>query len=213
MTLAQIPGSVLLDILAIVIVGYIALRQFREKRLRVSRLWILPALTLLFSYTGIQGDLFDTAFSPTIIGAAFVIGLGVGGLRGALTKLTVDAGSETVTVKGTFVSVALWLALLGVKGAADFILAASGKADSVRWRGRHAGDRRPAGVLAGRGDRHARLLLLALRALDHRDACSGEAASAGVRRWSGCIIAASRDRRGMEHSWPPERGSGAREPF
>lgn len=130
MTLAQIPGSVLLDILAIVIVGYIALRQFREKRMRVSRLWVLPALTLLFSYTGIQGDLFDTAFSPTIIGAAFVIGLGVGGLRGALTKLSVDPGSETVTVKGTLVSVALWLALLGVKGVADFVLAASGKADS-----------------------------------------------------------------------------------
>lgn len=131
MTLAQIPGAVLLDIAAIFIVGYIAIRQFRQKRLRVSRLWALPALALLFSYTGIQGDLFDTAFSPAIIGAAFVIGLVVGGLRGAATKLTVDAAAQTITVKGTFVSVALWLALLATKGAADFVLAASGAANDI----------------------------------------------------------------------------------
>lgn len=130
MALAQIPGSVLLDILAIVIVGFIAIRQFREKRMRVSRLWVMPALTLLFTYTGIQGDLFDTAFSPTIIGAAFVIGLVIGGIRGAATKLTVDAARQSVTVKGTYVSVALWLALLGVKGVADFVLAASGKSET-----------------------------------------------------------------------------------
>ncbi len=130
MALAQIPGSVLLDILAIVIVGFIAIRQFREKRLRVSRLWVMPALTLLFTYTGIQGDLFDTAFSPEIIGAAFAIGLVVGGIRGAATKLTVDAARQSVTVKGTYVSVALWLALLGVKGLADFILAVSGKSET-----------------------------------------------------------------------------------
>jgi hypothetical protein len=130
-TLAQIPGSVLLDIAAIVIVGYIAVRQFREKRLRVSRLWVLPALALLFSYTGIQGDLFDTALSPAIIGAAFVVGLVLGGLRGAASKLTVDATEEAVSVKGTFVSVTLWLALLAVKGVADFVLAASGKSDAI----------------------------------------------------------------------------------
>jgi hypothetical protein len=129
--LAQIPGTVPLDILAIVIVGYIAMRQFREKRMQVSRLWVLPALTLLFSYAGIQGDLFDTAFSPAIIGAAFLIGLVVGGIRGAATKLTIDAIKQTITVKGTFISVALWLALLGVKGVADFVLSASGKTDTV----------------------------------------------------------------------------------
>lgn len=131
MTLAQIPGTVLLDIVAIVIVGYIAWRQFREKRLRVSRLWILPALTLLVSYAGIQGDLFDTAYSPAIIGAAFIIGLIVGGVRGAATKLSVDVAAQTVTVKGTFISVALWLALLATKGIADFVLAASGAAETV----------------------------------------------------------------------------------
>lgn len=130
MTLARIPGTALLDLLAIVIVGYIAIRQFREKRLRVSRLWVLPALALLFSYAGIQGDLFDTAYSPAVIGAAFVIGLVAGGVRGALTKLTVDAKAQSVTVKGTFLSVALWLALLGVKGVADFVLVASDKAET-----------------------------------------------------------------------------------
>lgn len=130
MTLGQIPGTVLLDIIAIVVVGYIAILQFRAKQLRVSRLWVMPALTLLFTYTGIQGDLFDTAFSPEIIGAAFVIGLAIGAIRGAATKLTVDVATQTVTVKGTYLSVALWLALLGVKGAADLVLAASGKSET-----------------------------------------------------------------------------------
>lgn len=118
--------TVLLDLIALIVVGYLAFRQFREKQSRVSRLWVLPALALLFSYTSIQHDLFDTALSPAIIGAGFVVGLIVGGVRGAATKLKVDTTAGSITVQGTAVSVALWLALLAVKGIADVALAGLG---------------------------------------------------------------------------------------
>lgn len=127
----EVRNSLLLDVLALIVVGFIAARQFREKRMKVSLLWIMPALTLLFTYTGIQQDLFDTAFSPAVIGAAFVIGLAVGAVRGATTKLAIDTTSQSIIVKGTYVSVALWLILLAVKGVADFAFAASGSAQSV----------------------------------------------------------------------------------
>lgn len=118
--------TVLLDLVALIVVGYLAFQQFREKQSRVSRLWVLPALALLFSYTSIQHDLFDTRWSPEIIGAGFVVGLVVGGVRGAATRLSVDTTAGLIAVKGTVVSVALWLALLAVKGIADVALAGLG---------------------------------------------------------------------------------------
>ncbi|HEX9036409.1 MAG TPA: hypothetical protein VF808_05410 [Ktedonobacterales bacterium] len=131
MFFGTIPGDVLLDIVAIAVVGYLAIRQLQVKQMRVSRLWVLPALTLLFTYTGIQGDLFDTMYSPTIIGVAFLIGMAIGAVRGAATKLTVDAKTQSVTVKGTLLSVILWVVTLGVKGVADFAVAALGAASSI----------------------------------------------------------------------------------
>lgn len=131
MFLGTLPGPVLLDIVAIAVVGYLAVRQFQEKQMRVSRLWVLPALTVLFTYTGIQGDLFDTQFSPTIIGVAFLLGLALGAVRGIASKLTIDPATQSVSVTGTPISVALWVALLALKGVADFALAATRSAASV----------------------------------------------------------------------------------
>ncbi len=123
--------TVLLDVIALLVVGFLAFRQFREKQARVSRLWLLPALALLFSYTSIQHDLFDTQWSPTIIGVGFAVGLVVGGIRGAATRLKVDAAAGLITVQGTPVSVALWLALLAVKGIADVALVGLGKENTL----------------------------------------------------------------------------------
>ena len=119
--------TVLLDAIALIVVGFLAFRQFREKQTRVGRLWVLPALALLFSYASIQHDLFDTVWSPAIIAAGFVLGLVAGAIRGALTKLTVDPSAGVIRVKGTPLSVALWLLLIGVKGIADFALVGLGK--------------------------------------------------------------------------------------
>jgi hypothetical protein len=123
--------TVLLDLIALLIVGYLAFRQFREKQTRVGRLWVLPALALLFSYTSIQHDLFDTAWSPAIIAAGFVVGLAAGAVRGAVTKLTVDPAAGVIRVTGTPLSVALWLLLLAVKGIADVALVGLGKQNTL----------------------------------------------------------------------------------
>ncbi len=123
--------TVMIDAIALIVVGYLAFRQFRETQSRVSRLWVLPALTLLFSYTSIQNDLFDTSWSPVIIAAGFVVGLIIGGIRGASTKLKVDPAAGLITVQGTIVSVLLWLALLAVKGIADVALAGTGQTNST----------------------------------------------------------------------------------
>jgi hypothetical protein len=122
--------TVMIDLIALILVGYLAFRQFREKQSLVSRLWVLPALALLFSYTSIQHDLFDSALSPAIIAAGFAVGLVLGGIRGAFTKLTVDTTAGAITVQGTVVSVVLWLALLAVKGIADVALAGTGQANT-----------------------------------------------------------------------------------
>ncbi|HEY8324931.1 MAG TPA: hypothetical protein VIG77_10605, partial [Ktedonobacterales bacterium] len=74
---------------------------------------------------------------PAIIAAGFVLGLVAGAIRGALTKLTLDPAAGVIRVKGTPLSVALWLILIAVKGIADFALAGLGK------------EHTPAGVATG----------------------------------------------------------------
>src|SRR5487761_1928992 len=120
--------TVMLDLIALIVVGFLAFRQFREKQARVGRLWVLPALALLFSYTSIEHDLFDTRWSPAISAVGVVVGRLVGGIRGAATRMTVDPDAGLISVKGTAVSVTLWLALLAVKGIADVALAGMGAA-------------------------------------------------------------------------------------
>src|SRR5579862_6383374 len=125
-----IPASQLaiffIEIAAVIIVGYLAFRQFREKRININSMWVLPAFMFLISYTGIQNDLFDTAYSAAIIALGFVVGLALGGLRGALIKVRLDHEQKAIFVKGTPVSVVLWILLLAVKGIADVGLSAAG---------------------------------------------------------------------------------------
>lgn len=123
----QLPlqQQLLIDVVALAVVGYLAVRQFREKQQRIGTLWILPALLFLFSYNSIQNDLFDTAFSPIVIGLALVAGLMAGAVRGALIKVKVDLDKRILIVKGTPLSVILWIVFLAVKAVSDVALFAT----------------------------------------------------------------------------------------
>jgi len=120
----QLPlqQQLLIDVIALAVVGYLAVRQFREKQVRISRLWVLPALLFLFSYNGIQNDLFDTGFAPVVIGLALLAGLMAGAARGALIKVKVDLAARILFVKGTPLSVILWIVFLAVKALSDVAL-------------------------------------------------------------------------------------------
>ena len=115
----ELQQTLLIDGLALAVVGYLAVRQFREKRVRVATLWVLPALMFLFSFNSIQSDLLDSVYSPVVIGLAFVAGLGGGALRGALIQARVDLPTRSLIVKGTPLSVVIWLVLLAVKALGD----------------------------------------------------------------------------------------------
>lgn len=116
----------LIEIAGVLIVGFIATRQLKERKVRISRMWLLPLFMFLISYAGIQNDLFDSASSAVIIGLAFVIGLALGGLRGAMIKMRIDQKQGALFVKGTPVSVVMWVALLALKGIADVGFSAAG---------------------------------------------------------------------------------------
>ncbi|GEM_PF-1339846 len=116
----------LIEIAGVLIVGFIAFRQLKERQVRVSRMWLLPVFMFLISYTGIQNDLFDNQYSAVIIGLAFVIGLALGGLRGAMIRVRIDKEQGLLFVKGTPISVVMWVALLALKGIADVGFSAAG---------------------------------------------------------------------------------------
>ncbi|MEO7002055.1 MAG: hypothetical protein ABI068_09530 [Ktedonobacterales bacterium] len=127
----QLPlqQQLLIDLIALAVVGYLAVRQFREKQVRINTLWVLPALLFLFSYNGIQTDLFDTSlapgFSPIVIGLALLAGLAAGAVRGALIKVKVDISKHILFVKGTPFSVILWIVFLALKALGDVTLGAT----------------------------------------------------------------------------------------
>ena len=128
MSLFNIPlsATVVIEIAAVVIVGVLAARQFRERRVSINSMWLLPVFMFLISYTIIQNDLFDNQYSAPIIGLGFVVGLILGGMRGALTKIRIDHQKGCLFVKGTPISVVMWVALLGVKALGDVALVATG---------------------------------------------------------------------------------------
>ncbi len=121
-----LPATVVIEVVAVVIVGILAARQFRERQVRVNSMWVLPVLMFLISYTSIQNDLFDNQYSAPIIGLGFIIGLILGGMRGALTKIRIDQEKGCLYVKGTPITVVMWVALLGVKALGDVVLVATG---------------------------------------------------------------------------------------
>ena len=120
-----LTATAVIEIVAVVIVGLLAARQFRERQVRIASMWLLPAFMFLISYTSIQNDLFDNDLSAPIIGLGFVVGLILGGMRGALTRVRIDREHGCLYVKGTPISVVLWVALLGVKALGDVALVAT----------------------------------------------------------------------------------------
>jgi len=120
-----LPATVVVEIVAVVIVGVLAARQFRERQVRINSMWLLPVFMFLISYTSIQNDLFDNQYSAPIIGLGFVVGLILGGMRGALTRVRIDHEQGCLFVKGTPITVVMWVALLGVKALGDVVFVAT----------------------------------------------------------------------------------------
>jgi hypothetical protein len=104
-----------LEIVVLLIVVCLLLRQLQERRVKISRLWILPVLVLYLTLRSIIPDLFLTPWSPMIILLACLVGVLIGILRGNLVRVRFDGHPGEMMVKGSPVGVAVWVVLIIMK--------------------------------------------------------------------------------------------------
>jgi hypothetical protein len=118
------PLLIALAIIALVVLRFLW-RELRVRRLKPSTIFILPiffalivALTIFSVVTGAPDQLFALIVGS---GAAIVVGAGVGIAVAHFT--TVQAGpAGTLLVRGSWITVAIWLAALALRLAARWIV-------------------------------------------------------------------------------------------
>lgn len=121
------------SIMALVIVGVMALR-FRNvgkmRRLRLEMLWVIPVL-----YLGITGIIFY-AFPPIGIAWAYVaaalgVGAAIGWQRGKMMHIEVDRETHTLNQRTSPAAVLFILAIVLLRNAAGFLEAKAGLSPAV----------------------------------------------------------------------------------
>ncbi len=102
-------------LIPVLVIGVVILRNVRERRVRVERLWIGPALLLLLTgYTlSIQPPSNWSALMIDV--AALVVGGFLGWWRGRASKFTVDAETHRITSRVSPLGMLLILAIFGLR--------------------------------------------------------------------------------------------------
>ena len=102
-------------VLILLVVAGWAVRQSREKRLRVRTLWIVPLLMIYWSFNSLQQDWLSSLLGGVLITAGGVLGVALGAARGALTVTRVDREKGAVYVQRTLWSLLLWIGVAAFK--------------------------------------------------------------------------------------------------
>ena len=111
--------------LSIIIFGLIILSQLREKKIRIKRLWVLPALMgyLCLSTINQMKNLIITYYIFFIF--MIVLGIGIGLIRGKIYDFRIDKETGQIFRKGNFTTIIFMLLILFLKiiSQHEFILA------------------------------------------------------------------------------------------
>lgn len=113
----QAPGGPWIYLVPLIAVATIVVRNARERRLKVERLWVSPVLFLV-----LIGLIFSNQPPPSplmllVDVAALGLGAFAGWWRGRLTRITVDPATHVLTSKTAPVGMLLILAIFAVRYA------------------------------------------------------------------------------------------------
>ena len=108
-------GGPMVFLVPLIAVAVIVLRNARERKLTVERLWVAPAALLLLAGLGLARQ---APPSPTRLGveiAALGLGAAAGWWRGRLTRIAVDPATHALTSRTSPAGMLLILALFVVR--------------------------------------------------------------------------------------------------
>lgn len=119
------PQQVLPVLIPLVILGVVALRASRPRKVRLEMLWIAPLLITFMIGMGVVFTPHRAPFTPVdyaVFVAAVAIGAGVGWMRAKTVRLTVDPATHEVTssvsVIGLLIIGAVFAVRFGLRQAA-----------------------------------------------------------------------------------------------
>jgi hypothetical protein len=104
-------------LIPLIAVAMVVLRNARERKLKVERLWISPVLFLVLTAITLANQ---PAPGPVLLAteaAALVLGALAGWWRGRLTRITVDPATHALTSRPSPLGMLLILALFAVRYA------------------------------------------------------------------------------------------------
>jgi hypothetical protein len=101
----------------LVAVALVVLRNLRERKLRIERLWIAPLAIFALTALVLAEQAPPGAALMTLDVAALAIGAFAGWWRGRFTRITVDPATHELTSKTSPVGMLLILALFAVRYA------------------------------------------------------------------------------------------------
>ena len=109
------------------IVVLLVLSQLRESRMKVSRMWIVPALMIFLSYGSLTKLPFNSLFNIALLLAALGVGMALGVVGEAFKKISFDKAAGEIIVKGTPIGVLIWIgAIVFERYVQDFLKQSKG---------------------------------------------------------------------------------------
>ena len=115
MAAAQAPTGPWVYLIPLIAVAMIVLRNARERRLKVERLWVSPVLFLALTALTLARQSPPGPAMLAVEAAALGLGALAGWWRGRLTRITVDPATHALTSKTSPLGMLLILALFAVR--------------------------------------------------------------------------------------------------
>jgi hypothetical protein len=109
------PHTLIPYLIAVFVLGLVIRRSLRHRRLRLDRLWIVPALLRAAAIAAVVRDPPADSYGAMALALAALAGAAVGWQRGRLTRINLDAETGVLTSKASTAAVILIVALLALR--------------------------------------------------------------------------------------------------
>jgi len=125
-------SSPLVDVLGLALTSGLLALQFRQRRVRVRSMWVIPVVVLVLSVLSVSHNPPAEVSGWAWLGLGFVVGLSIGIARAALTNVhDVDLSGGVMLVRSSAFGVLVWLAAFALRSVVRQLVASSGPDSST----------------------------------------------------------------------------------
>ncbi len=101
-------GLEIIILIGLLFVAWMIYGQMREQRMKLSRMWIVPAFMVLLSYPSLTKLPLHNFFNIFVLLIAGGVGAALGVVREVFKKISVNKVAGEILVKGTPIGLFLW---------------------------------------------------------------------------------------------------------